>query len=332
MNCTWYCSLAGNGFHKGDINGVHYDAEIEVMNLILLSIPNDIYNSVDASTSAKTCGKDRRPPLPPPPPPPENFSVSLSGEPEKRFLSPDLFDPLCHAPPTISVPTPQQPPPLKPPPTSQQHHRHHHLHLHHLAPSPPPQQPLDAFGFDKHSKVAAVEVVRGRGDVDEGGGGNGAVVTLVVVLEVVAAVEWGRRWWVARGIGDRIDRVIRNVFGVRRKGSPKSFLAAAAVVEVVAGGWPAVGMRGGVYIMGYTMVSLRSQTLSRRNFCLHRIVYESKYYKSCMGGTCNRRIDTIIAMTNFKHSSHTHWSTCIVMSSITLDGYVSTRIESKVIK
>ncbi|GJW98486.1 hypothetical protein Tco_0180294 [Tanacetum coccineum] len=27
---------------------LHYDAEIELMNLILLSIPNDIYNSVDA--------------------------------------------------------------------------------------------------------------------------------------------------------------------------------------------------------------------------------------------------------------------------------------------
>ncbi|GJY18259.1 hypothetical protein Tco_0389750 [Tanacetum coccineum] len=30
---------------------LHYDAEIEVMNLILLSIPNNIYNSVDACTS-----------------------------------------------------------------------------------------------------------------------------------------------------------------------------------------------------------------------------------------------------------------------------------------
>ncbi|GJU39106.1 hypothetical protein Tco_1192063 [Tanacetum coccineum] len=27
---------------------LHYDAEMELMNLILLSIPNDIYNSVDA--------------------------------------------------------------------------------------------------------------------------------------------------------------------------------------------------------------------------------------------------------------------------------------------
>ncbi|GKA91682.1 retrovirus-related pol polyprotein from transposon TNT 1-94, partial [Tanacetum coccineum] len=36
---------------------LHYDAEIEVMNLILLSIPNDIYNSVDACTSAKDMWK-----------------------------------------------------------------------------------------------------------------------------------------------------------------------------------------------------------------------------------------------------------------------------------
>ncbi|GJX22038.1 hypothetical protein Tco_0226483 [Tanacetum coccineum] len=32
---------------------LHYDAEMELMNLILLSISNDIYNSVDACTSAK---------------------------------------------------------------------------------------------------------------------------------------------------------------------------------------------------------------------------------------------------------------------------------------
>ncbi|GKD16188.1 hypothetical protein Tco_1205346, partial [Tanacetum coccineum] len=31
----------------------HYEAEIEEMNLILISIPNDIYNSVDACTTAK---------------------------------------------------------------------------------------------------------------------------------------------------------------------------------------------------------------------------------------------------------------------------------------
>nr|GEW43776.1 putative reverse transcriptase domain-containing protein [Tanacetum cinerariifolium] len=36
---------------------LHYDAEIEIMNLILLSIPNDIYNSVDACTSAKDMWK-----------------------------------------------------------------------------------------------------------------------------------------------------------------------------------------------------------------------------------------------------------------------------------
>ncbi|GJT41948.1 retrovirus-related pol polyprotein from transposon TNT 1-94 [Tanacetum coccineum] len=36
---------------------LHYDDEMELMNLILLSIPNDIYNSVDACTSAKDMWK-----------------------------------------------------------------------------------------------------------------------------------------------------------------------------------------------------------------------------------------------------------------------------------
>nr|GEU66389.1 retrotransposon protein, putative, Ty1-copia subclass [Tanacetum cinerariifolium] len=36
---------------------LHYDAKIEVMNLILLSIPNDIYNSMDSCTSAKDMWK-----------------------------------------------------------------------------------------------------------------------------------------------------------------------------------------------------------------------------------------------------------------------------------
>ncbi|GJT63211.1 integrase, catalytic region, zinc finger, CCHC-type containing protein [Tanacetum coccineum] len=36
---------------------LHYDAEMELMSLILLSIPNDIYNSVDACTSAKDVWK-----------------------------------------------------------------------------------------------------------------------------------------------------------------------------------------------------------------------------------------------------------------------------------
>nr|GEW10372.1 reverse transcriptase domain-containing protein [Tanacetum cinerariifolium] len=43
-----------------DLHGdalLHYDAEIKLMNLILLSIPNDIYNSVDACTSAKDMWK-----------------------------------------------------------------------------------------------------------------------------------------------------------------------------------------------------------------------------------------------------------------------------------
>ncbi|GKB77102.1 hypothetical protein Tco_0943997, partial [Tanacetum coccineum] len=41
---------------QGDVL-LHYDAEMELMSLILLSIPNDIYNSVDACTSAKDMWK-----------------------------------------------------------------------------------------------------------------------------------------------------------------------------------------------------------------------------------------------------------------------------------
>ncbi|GJZ65170.1 hypothetical protein Tco_0621866 [Tanacetum coccineum] len=36
---------------------LHYDAEMKLMNLILLSIPNEIYNSVDACTTAKEMWK-----------------------------------------------------------------------------------------------------------------------------------------------------------------------------------------------------------------------------------------------------------------------------------
>nr|GEX52608.1 hypothetical protein [Tanacetum cinerariifolium] len=42
---------------------LHYDAEIEVMNLILLSIPNDIYNSMDACTLAKDIWKRVKRPM-----------------------------------------------------------------------------------------------------------------------------------------------------------------------------------------------------------------------------------------------------------------------------
>ncbi|GKD13792.1 hypothetical protein Tco_1198199, partial [Tanacetum coccineum] len=45
---------------EGDLQGdalLHYDAEIKAMNLILLSIPNDIYNSVEACTTAKAIWK-----------------------------------------------------------------------------------------------------------------------------------------------------------------------------------------------------------------------------------------------------------------------------------
>ncbi|GJS42332.1 putative ribonuclease H-like domain-containing protein [Tanacetum coccineum] len=43
----WFSKLQTAEDLQGDAL-LHYDAEIEVMNLILLSIPNDIYNSVDA--------------------------------------------------------------------------------------------------------------------------------------------------------------------------------------------------------------------------------------------------------------------------------------------
>ncbi|GJT31160.1 hypothetical protein Tco_0911435 [Tanacetum coccineum] len=36
----------------------HYKVKIEAMHLILISIPNDIYNSVDACTTANPCGKE----------------------------------------------------------------------------------------------------------------------------------------------------------------------------------------------------------------------------------------------------------------------------------
>ncbi|GKE40418.1 hypothetical protein Tco_1463823, partial [Tanacetum coccineum] len=45
---------------ENDLRGdelLYYEAEIEVMNLILISIPNDIYNSVDACTTAKAIWK-----------------------------------------------------------------------------------------------------------------------------------------------------------------------------------------------------------------------------------------------------------------------------------
>nr|GFB99109.1 hypothetical protein [Tanacetum cinerariifolium] len=66
------------------------------------------------------------------------------------------------------------------------------------------------------------------------------VVTRVAVVAWLGGGAWCWRQWlrlwsrdggggwrvVASDIGDRIDRVIRNVFGVRRKSSPKKFSAA----------------------------------------------------------------------------------------------------------
>ncbi|GJS76413.1 hypothetical protein Tco_0726294 [Tanacetum coccineum] len=48
--------LKGRGFNRYEFVK-HYEAKIEVMNLILISIPNDIYNSVDACTTAKSMWK-----------------------------------------------------------------------------------------------------------------------------------------------------------------------------------------------------------------------------------------------------------------------------------
>ncbi|GJS18997.1 hypothetical protein Tco_0413469 [Tanacetum coccineum] len=40
------------------------------------------------------------------------------------------------------------------------------------------------------------------------------------------------------------------------------------------------------------MIDMKIAMLTKPSqFCLHGIVYESKYCKSCIGGTCNRRID-----------------------------------------
>ncbi|GJX83383.1 hypothetical protein Tco_0332864 [Tanacetum coccineum] len=65
-------------------------------------------------------------------------------------------------------------------------------------------------------------------------------------------------------------------------------------------------------------------------FCLHGIVYESKYCKSCIGGTCNRRID-MLPKTSFKslvpysvEHMHRHVNH--------LEGYESTRIAPGIIK
>nr|GFA68223.1 hypothetical protein [Tanacetum cinerariifolium] len=77
---------------------------------------------------------------------------------------------------------------------------------------------------------------------------GGVAVVVVRGVRSVVVMRWSRcgchggdggGGWrvVASGIGDRIDRVIRNVFGVRRK----SFSSAAAAA-VVAGGWPAEPM------------------------------------------------------------------------------------------
>nr|GEY14816.1 reverse transcriptase domain-containing protein [Tanacetum cinerariifolium] len=85
------------------------------------------------------------------------------------------------------------------------------------------------------------------GDEEEGGKGDGSGGGVLVVAAggMAAATMVGTEGEVAaRGIWDRIKRVIKIVFGFSRKTSRKSFLETAAVVVVI-GGWPALGRRGG---------------------------------------------------------------------------------------
>ncbi|GJT27332.1 putative reverse transcriptase domain-containing protein [Tanacetum coccineum] len=51
--CTTYAPIWNRGEHYYGYDLKHYEAEIEAMNLILISILNDIYNSVDACTTAQ---------------------------------------------------------------------------------------------------------------------------------------------------------------------------------------------------------------------------------------------------------------------------------------
>nr|GEW76138.1 hypothetical protein [Tanacetum cinerariifolium] len=63
-------------------------------------------------------------------------------------------------------------------------------------------------------------------------------VVLVAVVEVDTGVEWQRRWVVvavaARGVGDRIDRLMGVLFGFAEKSPPEKFSGGGGVVA----GWP----------------------------------------------------------------------------------------------
>nr|GEV51173.1 hypothetical protein [Tanacetum cinerariifolium] len=66
----------------------------------------------------------------------------------------------------------------------------------------------------------------------------------------------------------------------------------------------------------------QNQDLRSRGLCNDLGSTQEEMDKYCPQGEV-KKLETELwnLKTSFKHSSHTHWSTCIVMSSITLDGY-----------
>nr|GEY16774.1 hypothetical protein [Tanacetum cinerariifolium] len=89
-----------------------------------------------------------------------------------------------------------------------------------------------------------------------------------------------------------------------------------------------------VDIVSYTMVSLDIVSCTMVSLDIVSCTMVSLDIVSCTMVSLDIVSCTMVSLdiTRFKHSSHTHWSTCIVMSSITLDGYVSTRIASEFIR
>nr|GEU53454.1 hypothetical protein [Tanacetum cinerariifolium] len=63
----------------------HYEAGIRAMNLILISIPNDIYSSMDACTTAKACGKEQKNTL-------AEFMILSGADNRPTMLDKDLYD------------------------------------------------------------------------------------------------------------------------------------------------------------------------------------------------------------------------------------------------
>ncbi|GJY10726.1 hypothetical protein Tco_0378911 [Tanacetum coccineum] len=77
----------------------------------------------------------------------------------------------------------------------------------------------------------------------DGSRGDSGVVRWVAAA---AETDGGGRRVEESGCGDRIDPVMRSVFGVGRKSPPEKFSGGGDVVAVVAGGWegrPEIGER-----------------------------------------------------------------------------------------